>query len=51
MRKIYGKVKDTLEKHHDKLWWAHSIYALGLGIGVAAIIVGIILILLGNRPA
>lgn len=34
MRKLYGKVKETLEKHHEKLWWAHSIYALGLGVVV-----------------
>jgi hypothetical protein len=31
---LVGKVKDTLAKHHDKLWWAHSIYALGLGVAV-----------------
>lgn len=34
MRKLYGKVKETLGRHHDKLWWAHSIYALGLGVAV-----------------
>jgi len=34
VRQIYGKVKTTLEKHHDKLWWAHSLYALSLGVGV-----------------
>lgn len=34
MRHLYGKVKEALEKHHDKLWWAHSIYALSLGVGV-----------------
>jgi len=34
VKKIVGKVKATFQKHHDKLWWAHSIYALGLGVGV-----------------
>ncbi len=34
VKRIYGKVRQTLEKHHDKLWWAHSIYALSLGVGV-----------------
>ncbi|MFH2007939.1 MAG: DUF5924 family protein [bacterium] len=34
VKQIVGKVKQTIEKHHDKLWWAHSIYALGLGVVV-----------------
>lgn len=34
MKQIYRKAKELLEKHHDKLWWAHSIYALALGVGV-----------------
>lgn len=37
MRKIYDKVKETLEKHHETLWWAHSIYALALGIAVVVL--------------
>lgn len=34
MKRVLGKVKETLEKHHEKLWWAHSIYALSLGVVV-----------------
>ncbi len=34
VNKIVGRVKETFAKHHDKLWWAHSIYALALGVGV-----------------
>ena len=28
------RVRAFLKKHHRTLWWAHSIYALGLGISV-----------------
>ena len=33
----FYKVKRFLKKHHRKLWWLHSTYALGLGISVVVL--------------